>query len=933
MRFPCLVGVVLGAALSLRSAPSPAAPGDLDSTFNGTGLARYAFGPDLDRGQGVVAQTDGKLVVAGKTRERGVDKFAVARYLTDGSLDTSFGDGGHVVFHMGELSSGAQDVRVQSDGKIVVAGWSYDFSYHYKFAVLRLNADGSVDNTFGSGGKVLTVIGGFWDIGYCTRVQSDGKIVVAGSSRPNLNSTNYDMSIIRLNTNGTLDTSFDGDGIKTIDLHAKRDQIFGMTIQSDGKLLFVGTEQEVNFAQLLAVVRLNTNGSFDTSFSGDGIATMSILGNGDYGLSVVYSPASQFLVASIAVAGEAYDGSTYHVAVGRFNVDGSIDTSFNGTGHVVTVVGQRSTGEDLIVHSSVLERKYAVAGWAKMNSSQSDFLILRYLGNGALDTSFNGSGSELRYVGGTVDAGAYGFVYQSPNYTLAGTGTPSSDLDFTMVRLSSAGVLDTSFGVGGIAMDNLGTMGASAHDVAVQPDGKLLAVGTRTDNLGVVVRYNADGTPDSSFGVQGSSPFTVPSGLFSEGRILIRSDASLLVTGNTYYSQWAEFCFTRMDPNGVDLGTVTAAPADFNHCVGAAILSDGKILLAGNSHTIPSNWTGFSMARFLANGTPDLTFGGGTGTRLMQIPGSTDAVAYAMVVQPDDRLIIAGESSDGVGNTELTVARFLVDGSFDNSFSGNAWDRLVIAGTSSARAMRLQDDGKVVIAGEWHDAQDDDYLVVRYNPDGTRDGSFGTGGILTTDFPGFVPDYANAVCIQDDGRILVSGHSETGGKDNVFSAARYNADGTTDASFGTQGLVTVEFPGTDADLAWGMALDGEGRPVLAGDSDALFGLARLETDPPAATGVPDEPGASAVLRVGPNPFRSAAGIHYRLSRDGDVALRVFAADGALVATLADGPQAAGEHDAAWAGRDDRGVELPAGVYFLRLDAEGRTLTRRITRIR
>ena len=185
-----------------------AAPGDLDLTFGGTGKVTTTVGTNSSAtGQGVAVQSDGKIVVAGSSQNSGFnDDFAVVRYNADGSLDTSFNGTGKVTTPIGTSDDFGYSVAMQSDGKIVVAG--YVALNGQDFGVVRYNTNGSLDTTFGGTGKVTTDFGGF-DIGQSVAVQSDGKIVVAGSSG---STSGSNFALARYTANGILDTTFNSTG-------------------------------------------------------------------------------------------------------------------------------------------------------------------------------------------------------------------------------------------------------------------------------------------------------------------------------------------------------------------------------------------------------------------------------------------------------------------------------------------------------------------------------------------------------------------------------------------------------------------------------------------------------------------------------------------------------------------------------------------------
>ncbi|MBK1641818.1 hypothetical protein CKO12_08040 [Chromatium okenii] len=328
--------------------------GSLDSSFGGV---ITDFGGGYDSGYSVTLQKDGKILVAGTSS----NNFALARYNTDGSLDSSFDGDGKVTT---DFSGNGYSVTVQKDGKILVAG-----SSDSDFALARYNIDGSLDTSFDDDGKIVTNFGGaYGSSGQSVTVQTDGKILVTGSS-------SYDFAVARYNTDGSLDASFDGDGKVTTDFGGdgywnSGDSGYSVTLQTDGKILVAGGN-----SYDFAIARYNANGSLDTSFGGDGEVTTDFDGY-DSGYSVTLQTDGKILVAG---------GNSYDFALARYNTNGSLDASFDGDGKITTDFGNYSSscGYSVTVQT---DGKILVAG-----NSNSDFALARYNANGSLDTSFGGN--------------------------------------------------------------------------------------------------------------------------------------------------------------------------------------------------------------------------------------------------------------------------------------------------------------------------------------------------------------------------------------------------------------------------------------------------------------------------------------------------------------------------------------------------------------
>ncbi|MCP4786264.1 MAG: hypothetical protein GY903_19940 [Fuerstiella sp.] len=395
--------------------------GDLDPGFGTGGVITTDIIGASDTASSVAIQSDGKIVVAGTQRPNGAPTFAVSRYNTDGSLDTSFDGDGKQTTNFGTYNY-ANGMALQGDGKIVVVGTN-DYGSHQDFAVSRYNADGSLDSSFDGDGKVVTNIKTY-ESGNGVALQSDGKIVVVGKTTYGGGVDYYAFGMIRYNTDGTLDTSFGGTG-KFYTAFADQSYANSVTVQPDGKIVTVGN----TFAQSkLQLARYNADGSLDSSFDVDGKVTT------DFGASseAAYSVAVQG-DGKIVIAGYSYNGSDNDFAVARYNTNGTLDTSFDGDGKVVTDFGSTNdVGKSVAIQS---DGKLVVTGY-----SGNEFALARYNADGSLDTSFDGDGKLTTAIG----SGAFGssVALQTDGKivvagsTDTGSGNQFTQYDFAVARYS-----------------------------------------------------------------------------------------------------------------------------------------------------------------------------------------------------------------------------------------------------------------------------------------------------------------------------------------------------------------------------------------------------------------------------------------------------------------------------------------------------------------
>ncbi|MCA1565918.1 MAG: hypothetical protein LC803_09825, partial [Acidobacteria bacterium] len=760
-------------------------PGDLDPAFGNGGKVVTPFPNGRDNTEDVAVQADGKVVVAGSS---GSD-FALARYNTDGSLDGTFGVGGrvHTDFPL-DRGGFASALVIQPDGKIVAAGEATNATQSFAsgFALARYNTDGSLDTTFDTDGLVITSFPGGSAFAEDLVLQPDGKLVAAGTRR---DSTTFQavLALARYNTDGSLDASFDSDGRATVDIaDTTAEEAQGVAVQADGRIVVVGNGNSV-----FAVARVNANGSPDNTFDTDGQAFTDFGESFEQANAVAIQTDGRIVVAG-EVATSLVDDDNF--ALARYNADGSPDNSFDGDGKVTTDFDLVDGAHDVVIQP---DGRIIAAGRAGTFAGGTFFALARYNTTGALDTSFDGDGKVLTDVSGRrFNLGGRGIVlYTDGRIVVAGGENSSGQLDFGIVRYNPTGAPDTTFDGDGKAITDFPLNEETITDMAVQPDGKIVAVGHMNPRLIIIetqdfnfllARYNPDGSFDTSFGSGG----------------LVSTD----FTGNG---------------------------DDFAHAV--VVQPDGKIVVAGQTggrfSITPSADTSFAVARYNANGTLDETFGTG-GKATINFTGGHD-VAHAVAVQADGKIVLAGTDF-----RDFELARLNPDGSLDsggaedttpgNSFGTGGRVVTDITETNnrfdSASALVIQPDGQIVVAGSTSAGFETsgDFAVVRYNVNGTFDTSFGNNGRVITDFAS-TADELSALIRQPDGKLLAAGSATVSGN-NDFALARYNPDGSLDSggaedttpgdSFGTGGKVTTDFGGFDP--ANDIALQADGRIVAVG---------------------------------------------------------------------------------------------------------------------
>ncbi len=407
----------------------------------GTGKVVTPMSSGYAEAKSVVAQADGKIVLGGHAYNGTDFDFALTRYNADGSLDTSFGSGGKVVMPVGSSTDYGRNVAVLSDGKILLGGYAISAAGNLDFAVTRYTSNGSLDTSFGSGGKVVTPVGAGADYGLSMTVQSDGKIVLGGYGDGG--ATGNDFALVRYNADGSLDTTFNGSGKVLTPVGRGADFGQSVAVQADGRILLAGVTYGSGGSDF-ALVRYTGNGSLDTSFGTGGKVVTSVAPSYDSALSVVVQASGKILLGGYT-QNASYSND---FALARYNADGSLDASFGTGGKVVTPVGSGSAiGVSLALQD---DGKVLLGGLAANGANGDDFALVRYTADGALDTSFGaGTGKVVFPIGpgGASDQILAVTVQSDGRILLSGSGGNGSSSDFALVRLNADGSFDTSFGL------------------------------------------------------------------------------------------------------------------------------------------------------------------------------------------------------------------------------------------------------------------------------------------------------------------------------------------------------------------------------------------------------------------------------------------------------------------------------------------------------
>ncbi len=517
-----LIALLLVALLLCWTLPGGvwAASGNLDTSFGSGGRVTSKFPPSCcDRVTSIAIQPDGKLV-AGMLDSS--FNFAVVRYNQNGALDSTFGSGGRVVTLLDNSSVLA--VAVQTDGKIIAGGSARNPNpIGRAFTVVRYNTDGTIDSSFGSSGIASTRIGGSDRI-LDLAIQPDGKIVAAGDAATG-SSGDTDCAVVRYNKDGSLDTSF-GSGGKVTTNFAKFDSLFDVFIQPDGKIAAAGSVTfDFNQSADFALVRYNADGSLDTSFSSDGKVVTDFFGSADTAFALAFQSDGKYVAAGTATESGSTD---HHFALARYSTDGSIDPTFGLNGKVITMFGTLDTAHALVIQADGKLVAGGIAGTrppAQPEFPDFDFALARYNTDGSLDSAFGSGGKVFTDFLGGVDQ-AFALALQPDGKLVAGGGAgdgPSGNV------------------VSQLALARYETEVAGPRIIGASVRGKKLFVFAENIDTGAVILL--DGVQQKSLNDE-ENPNTILIGKKS-GKKIKRGTTVTLRIRNSNGTLSSEFRFTR----------------------------------------------------------------------------------------------------------------------------------------------------------------------------------------------------------------------------------------------------------------------------------------------------------------------------------------------------------------------------------------------------
>lgn len=346
--------------------------GSLDPSFGSGGSVTTQFSSDISWAESVAIQPDGKILAGGRaTTAAGTDEWMVlARYLPNGTLDNTFSEDGKIETGVGRISAG-YTVVVQPDGRILLAGVG---NGRY-IALVRYLANGSPDRSFGHLGKLTTALSTSGQEAFDIKIQPDGKILLAGYVRPSDPIASF--VVVRYTPNGRLDRTFDSDGIQTTSFGTNFCIAFSLEVQPDNKILVAGYSSTALSAGAFAIVRFNANGSPDTAFNGDGKVITETGGLDGVAFDLAVQPDGKIIAAGQLRDLSSQHYSDFLMV--RYNANGSLDNAFGTGGRAHTSISD--THDEIRSILIQTDGKIVAAGPAYGAGNASDFALARFLGN------------------------------------------------------------------------------------------------------------------------------------------------------------------------------------------------------------------------------------------------------------------------------------------------------------------------------------------------------------------------------------------------------------------------------------------------------------------------------------------------------------------------------------------------------------------------
>lgn len=775
----------------------------------------FAFDED-DSPRDAVLDNNGNLIVVGAISNSDI---SVMRYKPDGSVDQTFGILGRQYFDLLGTET-AQAVDVDANGNVYVTG-EYNNGSATEIFIIKLNAQGELDDTFGFGGMVFTTFGSSFLAVNDILAHSDGSILLGIN-------TSEAVMILKFTAAGVLENS------AIIDFPGSFDSIEAMEQQADGKVILAGHSADpTTFIYDFAVARINTPDSLDldTSFNGTGTHTFDL---GFNKTDMIFGIGLQSQQHIVLVGSILQDSGRFDVAAAVLTPDGVLDSNFgNGGINIYDADGDGGSGSSQSIGKNVDIDAFdnlVIGTQFSDGSVNHDFGAIKTLADGRLDSSF-GNGGFARITEDPEENYMVAALLDSQNRPLiVTTAQGSRNQDIAIGRLTTTGVVDTTFRRDGHIQNNVtasnDTLYAGLALKVGSSNGKFLLAGYThsADNSNtdlIVARYNADGSLDDSFGINGyfyeyaeSSGSNTFAGLQVYDAVEL-SDGRIVLAGSYNGSQAFLLMLTAngdVEPDFGNDGLMTMTTSSQFAGLQAVTQDNNGMIVAGGYQFNDS--TDLWLLRMAPDGTADPSFNG-TGELILDLDGQRYESVNDIVVLADNSLIFGGYH----GSMPL-IGKILSNGTLDTGGfnSPTGFQAVDSSGSSTSNFDYLEDlevnpSGIIYGSGSSSSSPDIHHLLMSVNPDGSLNTAFDSDGIGIYSFGR--GDARHSLALDGNGNLLLTGtvDNTTQNGTDVY-VARVTPQGVIDPTFNAGAAAT--FNHSDGDFSqWIHVLD-DGRVLIAG---------------------------------------------------------------------------------------------------------------------
>lgn len=880
----------------------------LDTTFGALnyGYTEYISNlPAPDYLNAAAKTLDGKTVFTGYS-DVGERRHLIVAKVNDTDYETGFGYSG-LTLPLNEsywvYNSEGKDIAVQPDGKIIIVGFS-QFYEGINLVIIRLNSDGSRDESFNNNGIVKMRVNNNSSYANAVSLQTDGKIIVGGYFK---NGSTSQAIILRINPNGILDTTFGNQGITTITTGNNNDIIKDVAIQSDGKIVACG-ENALYGSKDFMTLRLNTDGSLDTTFNTTGIVFTGFGTNEDTASCLTMQSDGKILVGGYGQT-TISTNTSINYCIARYNTNGTLDTTFSSDGK--TSLGYPNVS-DMMNTILVSSGRIYLGGTSYVNTTnKNDFCIVALTDSGSLDTSYNGGQGVYRHNSGFDDYGTCLVSQATHNYLF---GISNNKFSYFKLLTTNSNLYE-----------NLNFLSNNSHSLRkLNTDYYCYnRSGDFDTNIGAL-NFTQNGIINTNFGNQGISLFFNENNSATEPVLNITTDNKIILAGHE--KVYKLNLDGTLDNNFANSGILNIPIGSDGFFLEDVVCSpDNTFYVIGHEQNIqPSNYLIF---KFNATGTLVTTYGNsGKST----IPVNDYSYPFKALLQSDGKLVIVGVSGSFSTVLEnLTLARINTDGSLDTTFGTNGISIQNIQGmTPYPYSVKLQNDGKIIAAFSYKPNPSiyNEFTLVRYNQNGILDTTFGNNGIAHTSI-GDTDAYASDITILNDNKILAVGSNDQSTWKHL-TLVLHNPDGTLDTSFGTNGIFMESPDGISDYKGVNIHLEPDGKiTVLSTNYNGVntnTTLLRYVLD--TNLGTVDFGNTDGLTYVYPNPIEKETTLLYNLKTTSLITLELFDLQGKLIKTfISNENRIIGDHSE----KLEMPENLQSGSYLLKITSPEGTITLRI----